>query len=144
MPSRAMRPCFWPGCRNTVTKGRYCDAHRAVEQRQRGTSAQRGYDYRWQKIRALHLQEFPLCADPFNVHDGAPPLATDVDHIQRKRDGGTNDPSNLQSLCHSCHSRKTRAEMGEGGIKSLEADEPRPHVGHAHTYAKFGRGVVNG
>ena len=57
--------------------------------------------------------------------------------VQRKRDGGTNDPSNLQSLCHSCHSRKTRAEMGEGGIKSLEADEPRPHVDLSRAPAKL-------
>jgi 5-methylcytosine-specific restriction endonuclease McrA len=33
-----------------------------------------------------------------------------VDHRRRLRDGGTNDPSNLQVLCTDCHGAKTRAE----------------------------------
>ena len=39
--------------------------------------------------------------------------ATDVDHIRdHKGDWGLfTDRENLQSLCHSCHSRKTAAEM---------------------------------
>ena len=39
---------------------------------------------------------------------GAP--ATDVDHIVRRNYGGSEDDSNLQSLCHPCHSSKTGRE----------------------------------
>jgi 5-methylcytosine-specific restriction endonuclease McrA len=34
-----------------------------------------------------------------------------VDHRVRLRDGGTNDPRNLQVLCGECHLTKTRAEV---------------------------------
>lgn len=37
--------------------------------------------------------------------------ASQVDHIRPIRQGGARlDPENLQALCHSCHSRKTRTE----------------------------------
>jgi len=36
--------------------------------------------------------------------------ATDVDHIRPLADGGSfDDPANLRSLCHACHSAVTRA-----------------------------------
>jgi 5-methylcytosine-specific restriction protein A len=52
------------------------------------------------------LASHPLCA----VCDEP---ATDVDHI----DGNArnNDVHNLQSLCHSCHSRKTARQDGGFG-----------------------------
>lgn len=34
-----------------------------------------------------------------------------IDHIVPKRSGGTNDISNLQTLCLRCHGRKSREEM---------------------------------
>jgi 5-methylcytosine-specific restriction protein A len=39
--------------------------------------------------------------------------ATDVDHIEPHKGSWERftDRDNLQSLCHSCHSRKTLAEM---------------------------------
>ncbi|MEG9303316.1 HNH endonuclease signature motif containing protein [Psychrobacter celer] len=36
--------------------------------------------------------------------------ATDVDHIINKAKGGSDDPSNLQSLCRKCHRSKTANE----------------------------------
>ncbi len=38
--------------------------------------------------------------------------AEEVDHIVRLADGGTDHPSNLQSLCEDCHKEKTAAENG--------------------------------
>lgn len=72
---------------------------------QRGSAASRGYDRRWQKKRRAFLREHPLCVACERA--GLTVAATDVDHIKPKRDGGTDDPENLQALCHACHSKKT-------------------------------------
>lgn len=50
--------------------------------------------------------------------------AKQVDHIIEVADGGTNDPSNLQLLCDSCHGTKTRmsqAAFDDGMPKSARA-----------------------
>lgn len=44
--------------------------------------------------------------------------ATDVDHVVPKRAGGPDAHSNLQSLCHSCHSRKTATRSA--GVQSSD------------------------
>jgi hypothetical protein len=50
-------------------------------------------------------------------------VATDVDHIDGNT--GNNHPDNLNSLCHSCHSKKTAAHDGsfgrEGGANPYSA-----------------------
>ena len=119
MPKRAAKPCSWPGCPALVRgRGSYCLEHaQQVQQRtdaRRGSSAQRGYGYRWQRLRAMFLSANPLCADPFNIHADHPVLATDVDHILPRSRGGRDNWDNLQALCHSCHSRKTASETQRG------------------------------
>ena len=123
MPRRAPHPCRHPGCAGLVVgAGRYCPEHSAQGDEQvdaqRPTSSQRGYGYRWQKIRAVYLRAHPICADPFGVHQQAGQLAVaaeDVDHITPLQAGGSNRAENLQALCHSCHSRKTATENGGWG-----------------------------
>lgn len=116
MPTKARHPCSKPGCPNLVAAGGYCDLHKKKARRsqkeydkQRGSSAKRGYGGTWQKLRTIVLNKKPLCADPYGIHEqsGRIELATEVDHIIPKRDGGTNEMKNLQPLCKSCHSRKT-------------------------------------
>ncbi|HFD40865.1 MAG TPA: HNH endonuclease [Anaerolineae bacterium] len=119
MPRRAPRPCRWPGCPElTRDHSGYCPAHLRQARRQRDagrpSAARRGYGRRWQRIRRMYLNEHPLCEDPFGVHGGMPPAATEVDHIEPRRQGGSDDFSNLQALCHRCHSRKTALELGWG------------------------------
>lgn len=38
----------------------------------------------------------------------------ELDHIVNVAQGGTNDKSNLQILCHSCHKPKPKAKVGRG------------------------------
>jgi 5-methylcytosine-specific restriction protein A len=65
------------------------------------TTAERGYDATWQKLR-----RWKLATDPFCAKCGT--SANQVDHIKPINDGGARlDPLNLQSLCISCHSKKT-------------------------------------
>ena len=63
----------------------------------------------WQKLRAVVLAERPLCEHC--VARGIVSLATDVDH--RDGDPSNNERSNLSSLCHACHSRKTARDHGK-------------------------------
>jgi len=51
----------------------------------------------------------PLCRHC--KREGRITAAVDVDHIVARRDGGSDDHDNLQSLCKRHHSIKTRAEM---------------------------------
>jgi len=76
----------------------------------KGSSTERGYGWRWQKLRAQVLREEPLC------RACAPRVvaATDVDHVVSKAKGGTDDRSNLQPLCEPCHKAKTARDRVAG------------------------------
>ncbi|AWY20093.1 HNH endonuclease [Moraxella bovis] len=43
----------------------------------------------------------------------------ELDHIVNVAQGGTNDKSNLQILCHSCHKTKTQSESRAGGVQQF-------------------------
>lgn len=63
----------------------------------------------WGRLRALVLDDEPLCRRCYE--HGRITAATDVDHIDN--DASNNERSNLQGLCHECHSRKTAEDMGK-------------------------------
>lgn len=116
MPTRPKSSCTIPGCPNRVERGSRCaihqtERHTLIDER-RESSTKRGYDAEWRKIRATFLAEYPLCVRC--LADGLPIVATEVDHIKPLRHGGTHDYSNLQSLCHRCHSAKTMRELNRG------------------------------
>lgn len=69
----------------------------------RPAASKRGYGRLWQRIRLMHLREEPLC----RACNGA---ATEVDHIDG--DVTNNAVGNHQSLCKSCHAKKTHREQG--------------------------------
>jgi 5-methylcytosine-specific restriction protein A len=78
----------------------------------RGTSCQRGYDYRWQKLRHAKLSRDPFCERCEG--QGVTTQATLVDHITPIVDGGARlDDHNLQSLCVPCHAIKTANDLAK-------------------------------
>ena len=122
MPPRPLKVCRHAGCQElTRDPSGYCPKHKeaaeararkwkAEQDSQRESAYRRGYGARWRKLRAQILMDEPLCRECRKAGRIVP--ATDVDHIVARADGGTDDRSNLQPLCHACHSRKTVRENG--------------------------------
>ena len=115
MPQRPPKGCRKHGCLNLTTEAHgYCTSHSSLAswgrwQSERGSSTKRGYGYAWQKLRKVALiRDMYLCQVCLNSGRLTP--ATTVDHIIGKTDGGTDELSNLQSLCNACHNHKTAKE----------------------------------
>ena len=106
MPSKAATYCN--GCGEAV-RGT-CSKCRATREKGRPSAHARGYGARWRKLRRYVLSLNPMCCDCKRT------VATEVDHITRKADGGTDDLFNLQGLCHECHKVKTLQENSKGGV----------------------------
>ena len=117
MPSKALKPCAYPRCKNYATNKGYCQDHQQQTRqydKERGTSYQRGYDAKWRKAREYFLSQNPLCV--MCQQQGRITPANVVDHIQPHK-GNQDlfwDEANWQALCQSCHNSKTAKEdMGQ-------------------------------
>ena len=114
MSKKYPSPCHSPGCAEITTET-YCPAHAKQYEQQRGTPTERGYDYRWQVFRKHWLANNPLCEHCCSA--GKTQLATVVDHIIDHK--GDMElfwrEGNHQSLCVSCHNRKTAKTHRAGG-----------------------------
>ena len=71
------------------------------------------------RMRKYILAREPLCRVCKNE------IATQIDHIIRLRDGGTNKIENLQPICKDCHDEKSRIERG-GKPKVVVDNNGRP------------------
>jgi 5-methylcytosine-specific restriction protein A len=106
MPSRAMRPCVYPGCRELTTDG-HCAKHPKKENR--GSAYERGYTHRWDKQAKLFLSrpENQFCV--LRLDKDCNRLSQCVDHIDPPN--GPDDPrffneNNWQPACIHCNSVK--------------------------------------
>lgn len=113
MAMKPLRPCRHPGCCVLVTDG-YCETHRPRRTCDRSAEAQ---SWRWMygtpewaQLRGDQLLLEPFCREC--ARKGLRVWATDVDHVMDHKGNWAifTDPNNLESLCHSCHSRKTARE----------------------------------
>ena len=96
----ATHPC--PGCLRITSRDGRCLACGG------GTTTQRGYGAAWRLRRARQLLRHPVCQWVVTLPSTTCRLrATDVDHIVPKVHGGTDDASNLQSLCAGHHRIKS-------------------------------------
>jgi len=124
MPYKPLHPCNHPGCPN-LTRERFCDVHRKQEHSNynkytRDKVATAFYNSpAWRSLSKLKLARDPFCE--ICRGRGEFVKATCVDHVKEMRDDGVAlDIENLQSLCQSCHSRKSLLErqkrrIGPGG-----------------------------
>jgi 5-methylcytosine-specific restriction protein A len=111
MPTAPPRPCSYGPCGRLVPGGGRCQAHK------RPSAAARGYTAGWARYARAWLRQFPLCGTRqdgrrYPVHSqcvrrGLDTPARVVDHIRSIAAGGdVFDPSNHQSLCVACNTRK--------------------------------------
>jgi 5-methylcytosine-specific restriction enzyme A len=120
MPRKPKTPCRYPGCPRLVDGGSYCEEHQKEITKQYNTYerdkvSQRFYQSEeWKLVRKRKLQLNPLCEEC--LRQGKLTKATMVDHIKPIKEGGAPlDLANLQSLCWSCHSRKSAEEGSRWG-----------------------------
>lgn len=150
MPRKPKRPCSYPGCPRLV-EGQYCEEHKKLTDAQYNKYSRDNFSksfYKtpeWLFVRKRQLAEHPFCEEC--LKKGQAVRAVIVDHIRPIKQGGQPfAPSNLQSLCWSCHSRKSAEEgsrwrtsparadpLGGGGIKSPGLP---PHTAGPHSRAK--------
>ena len=114
MHMKPKRPCSWPGCPK-LTVSRYCEEHtrqadRNYEKYERDPATRQYYGTEWQKVRRAYISHHPLCEECLKQGRVVP--VAQVHHKRPRREGGTNDFSNLMSLCASCHAR-IHAEHGD-------------------------------
>ena len=100
-------------------------------QRDRPSSAARGYDYRWRKVRLRYLREQPLCERC--LKRGMVAEAVDVHHKVRIADDRSRrlDRTNLEALCPPCHRSGAQSEERLGysteiGLDGWPMDERHP------------------
>ncbi len=133
MPISALKQCNHPGCSKLVRGSGRCDDHKAVSRQlsdsHRGSSASRGYGYKWQKARQGYLKNHPYCVECEKQR--IVERSTVVDHkvphkLKEANDSGVTqlidkakqlfwDKSNWQALCKSCHDKKTARQDGGFG-----------------------------
>ena len=90
---------------------------------------ERGYGAAWDKLRLEILRrDNGLCqCDRCKGGKVFLKIATEVDHIIPKSQGGTDDPDNLQAINKDCHKRKTQEEQGKRLRQAIGIDGyPRP------------------
>lgn len=117
MPINALRVCSHPGCPELVIRG-YCEKHERkpfeTANSQRPEWQHLYNSSRWLAIRKYQLIKDPWCAEC--LKNGQHIFATECDHINPHRgDANKFFGGPFQSLCKSCHSRKTLSEvLGRG------------------------------
>lgn len=102
------RACLEPRCPEPATYRGRCAGHSRRRERQTHRNKAIYNSRRWKYLRRRRLFLDPLCS--------CGEIATDVDHIVPIDDGGAPyELENTQSLCATCHGRKTRREQHARG-----------------------------
>lgn len=121
MPYRPKKPCRQPGCPE-LTNDVFCEKHKKennkiYNQYQRDELSRTFYRTpRWIETRKKKLHLSPFCEECKKV--GTMVVGKVVDHIVPIKQGGEPyDLDNLQTLCWSCHSRKSIEEGSRFGAK---------------------------
>lgn len=134
---RFLKICNFAGCPvRTVNVGGFCDTHqnepkRRQEARVEAEPWRKWYHWSaWRRLKERFRAEKPEVAgicQGTNPLDGLPcrKPAQHTDHVVPHKGSWELfiDMSNLQGLCHECHSRKTAEEDGGFGNQKVVTEE---------------------
>ena len=101
-----LRPCGEGGCGQLVRSENYCERHRKARPKNRKRPDPYYMTARWKRLRKMVFNRTPWCCMCKLT------MATEVDHVIPRSEGGQDTFENLQGLCKSCHSKKTAREVG--------------------------------
>ncbi len=115
MPNKPLRPCRYPGCA-VLTREGYCPKHKPQKAPRRASAEYHSWYSLpiWtDDLRPAQLLREPFCRAC--AARGIRTRATVVDHITPHQGDWAKfvNPVNHQSLCKTCHDRKTALEMAE-------------------------------
>lgn len=107
MPRKPKRPCRYEGC-GAFSDEVYCEKHKKqvnqeYNKHQRNPDVNKQYGRSWKRIRDKYVKEHPLCE--CCLEEGVIVLMEEVHHKVPVGQGGKHTPSNLISLCRSCHNK---------------------------------------
>lgn len=84
---------------------------------------ERGYGATWDRLRLQILErDTYLCRCPECALRGRIRLASQVDHITPKAQGGGDSPSNLRAVSRQCHARITLEQQGKRPARRIGID----------------------
>lgn len=113
MPKKSPRQCIEIGCPNLSYES-YCDVHKTVRHKEykkfRSDEKEQAFykSSAWIRLRNAKRQTDPLCEDCL-LEDKLTPMDVCDHMIELKDDWSLRlTMSNIRSLCHSCHNKKTR------------------------------------
>ena len=115
MVKKPLRPCKKPGCAK-LTSEAYCPEHKPQKAPRRESAQWHAWYSKpiWRDdLRPAQLMRQPFCCSC--LAQGYRTRASVVDHVIPHRGDWRLfvDPDNHQSLCKSCHDRKTASEQAE-------------------------------
>ena len=119
------KKCKQLGCTGVAIQGGYCSSHyrgpvSTDDMLHGGTRVRPDYHSlyntrAWKRLRRSVMSDEPCCQRCLG--NAIIKITTDIDHIVPHRGDHSlfYDRSNLQGLCHECHSWKTAREQGASG-----------------------------
>lgn len=122
---RAKSICNAPACGKLINSPGYCAKHQHIPKQhkqqyeaKRESASARGYSSQWRKARIGYLAKHPLCCEC--TKRGLVVAGNVVDHIKpHLGDKGLFwDSDNWQTLCATCHNRKTAKENAGFGNRA--------------------------
>jgi 5-methylcytosine-specific restriction protein A len=132
MPRSAPSQCLEPNCPTLCQGTPRCPEHTQRKPSRRPSTAYEAKakafyaSMTWRKLSEYHRTRSPLCVACESI--GRVTVGDVADHIVEIKDDWSlrAEPTNLQTLCHSCHNTKTAQVKGARGAQKTTTNNTPP------------------